>query len=34
MAVKITTAAFTGIDGALVSVEVDIGRGLPCFCRS
>ena len=31
MAVKITTAAFTGIDGALVSVEVDIGRGLPCF---
>lgn len=31
MAVKITTAAFTGIDGAIVSVEVDIGRGLPCF---
>jgi magnesium chelatase family protein len=31
MAVKINTAAFTGIDGVLVSVEVDIGRGLPCF---
>jgi len=31
MAVKITTAAFTGINGAIVSVEVDIGRGLPSF---
>lgn len=31
MAVKINTAAFTGIDGVLVSVEVDIERGLPCF---
>lgn len=31
MAVKITTAAFMGIDGVIVSVEVDIGRGLPCF---
>ncbi|MBC2580503.1 hypothetical protein HGI79_09385 [Clostridium sp. DJ247] len=31
MAVKITTAAFNGIDGVIVSVEVDIERGLPCF---
>lgn len=31
MAVMINTATFTGIDGQMVTVEVDIGRGLPCF---
>lgn len=31
MAIKINTATFTGIDGVLVCVEVDIERGLPCF---
>lgn len=31
MAVKINAATFTGIEGVMVSVEVDIERGLPCF---
>lgn len=31
MAIKINTATFTGIEGVMVSVEVDISRGLPCF---
>ncbi|MCT8976836.1 YifB family Mg chelatase-like AAA ATPase [Clostridium sp. CX1] len=31
MAVTINTAAFSGIEGVLVSVEVDLERGLPCF---
>ncbi|MGE5629393.1 MAG: YifB family Mg chelatase-like AAA ATPase [Solirubrobacterales bacterium] len=31
MAIKILTAAFKGIDGMLISVEVDVGNGLPCF---
>lgn len=31
MAVKITTAAFSGIDGIIVTVEIDISNGLPCF---
>lgn len=31
MAIKILTAAFMGIEGMLISVEVDIGPGLPCF---
>lgn len=31
MAVKIVTATFSGIDGVIVTVEVDIERGLPCF---
>lgn len=31
MAVKIKAATFTGIEGVMVSVEVDIERGLPCF---
>jgi magnesium chelatase family protein len=31
MSVTVITAAFNGIDGALVSVEVDISRGLPSF---
>lgn len=31
MAVKIVTATFSGIDGLMVTVEVDIERGLPCF---
>ncbi|NMM65676.1 YifB family Mg chelatase-like AAA ATPase [Clostridium sp. P21] len=31
MTVKINTATFTGIQGVVVSVEVDIARGMPCF---
>lgn len=31
MAVKINTASFSGIDGTIISVEVDIENGLPCF---
>lgn len=31
MAIKINAAAFTGIEGLIVSVEVNIERGLPCF---
>ncbi|KAJ51549.1 magnesium chelatase family protein [Clostridium tetanomorphum] len=31
MAVKINTATFTGIEGIMIDVEVDISRGLPCF---
>ncbi len=31
MAIKITTAAFCGIDGVIVTVEIDISNGLPCF---
>lgn len=31
MAIKLNTASFLGIDGNIVSVEVDIERGLPCF---
>lgn len=31
MAVKIITAAVRGIDGFMISVEIDIERGLPCF---
>jgi magnesium chelatase family protein len=31
MAIKIITAAFIGIEGKLITVEVDIGPGLPCF---
>jgi magnesium chelatase family protein len=31
MAVKITTAAFSGVDGVIVTVEIDISNGLPCF---
>lgn len=31
MAIKILTAAFKGVEGMLISVEVDIGKGLPCF---
>lgn len=31
MAVKINAATFTGIEGVMVSVEVDIERGLPCL---
>lgn len=31
MAVKINAATFTGIEGVMVSVEVDLERGLPCF---
>jgi magnesium chelatase family protein len=31
MAVKITTAAFSGIDGVIITVEIDISNGLPCF---
>ena len=31
MAVKITTAAFSGIEGVIVTVEIDITNGLPCF---
>lgn len=31
MSVTVITAAFNGIEGALVSVEVDISRGLPSF---
>ncbi len=31
MTVKINTATFTGIQGVIVSVEVDIARGIPCF---
>lgn len=31
MAVKIMTATLAGIQGVVVSVEVDITRGLPCF---
>lgn len=28
---KIISASFTGIDGLLVTVEIDISKGLPCF---
>lgn len=31
MAVKITTATFTGVEGVIISVEVDISRGMPTF---
>ena len=31
MAIKINTATFTGIEGVMVNVEVDISRGLPSF---
>lgn len=31
MAVKLNTASFLGVEGNIVSVEVDIERGLPCF---
>lgn len=31
MAFKINTAAYRGIDGVIVTVEVDISNGLPCF---
>jgi len=31
MSKKITTAAFSGIDGKLITVEVDLVRALPCF---
>lgn len=31
MAIKITSAAFNGIEGKIVDVEVDISKGLPCF---
>jgi len=31
MAIKIITAAFIGIEGKLITVEVDMGTGLPCF---
>lgn len=31
MAVHVTTAAFYGIDGVIVSVEIDISNGLPSF---
>ncbi len=31
MAIKVLTASFSGIEGRLISVEVDIGTGLPCF---
>jgi magnesium chelatase family protein len=31
MAFKINTAAYSGIDGVIVTVEIDISNGLPCF---
>lgn len=31
MAIKVNSAAFTGVEGIMVAVEVDIGRGLPSF---
>ena len=31
MTIKIFTAAFLGIEGKLITVEVDTGPGLPCF---
>lgn len=31
MAIKVITAAYSGINGILVSVEIDISRGLPSF---
>lgn len=31
MAIKVNSAAFTGVEGIMVDVEVDIGRGLPSF---
>lgn len=31
MTIKINSATFTGIEGVVVSVEVDIARGMPCF---
>lgn len=31
MAIKIISAAFRGIEGKLIDVEVDLVRGLPCF---
>lgn len=31
MAIKINTASFLGIDGNIISVEVDVKRGLPSF---
>jgi len=31
MAIKVNSAAFTGVQGIMVAVEVDIGRGLPSF---
>ncbi|CAB1243758.1 YifB family Mg chelatase-like AAA ATPase [Clostridium sp. MT-14] len=31
MAIKLNTSSFLGIDGSIVSVEVDIERGLPSF---
>ncbi|WP_125153747.1 YifB family Mg chelatase-like AAA ATPase [Clostridium rectalis] len=31
MSIKINTATFSGIQGNMISVEVDIGRGLPTF---
>jgi len=31
MAIKIFTAVFIGIEGKLITVEVDTGPGLPCF---
>src|SRR3712207_4186606 len=31
MAVKINSASFTGINGIIINVEVDINKGLPSF---
>lgn len=31
LAIKILTASFTGIEGYIISVEIDICKGLPCF---
>lgn len=31
MALKITSATHRGLDGVLISVEVDITRGIPSF---
>lgn len=31
MAIKVNSAAFTGVEGIMIDVEVDIGRGLPSF---
>ena len=31
MAIQIMSAAFTGIDGVMVTVEIDITRGLPAL---
>jgi magnesium chelatase family protein len=31
MVALIQTAAFSGIDGVMISVEIDIANGLPCF---